>query len=259
MTLLGLLGRKRVGKDTVADHLVQEYGYQKISMADPLKDVLRVLFLFGDEQLYGDLKEVIDERWGISPRQALQFVGTNIFRDCLGGLIPGIGNDFWVRRCEYGLQGGIQYQDYGSVLKNILQILFLFRIDQLDGELFDQVDKRWNVKPCDVLGFMDGLLNEKLEELIDGYWKKRNGMPCWCDVPERQLDRGAIVVADVRFNNEADMVHRLGGIVVKVDRDIPKEDTHISESGIDAMTCYDILIQNNGSLEDLYEVVGEIV
>jgi len=35
--LIGLIGRKRAGKDTVADVLVAEYGYTKVAFADPLK------------------------------------------------------------------------------------------------------------------------------------------------------------------------------------------------------------------------------
>lgn len=96
MNIIGITGRKYHGKDTVADYLVSEYGFTKISLADPLKEVCKILFGFSIRQLYGDLKEEIDPRWGKSPRQILQFVGTELFRDHIDKLFPGIGENFWV-------------------------------------------------------------------------------------------------------------------------------------------------------------------
>lgn len=37
--LVGLIGKKRAGKDTFARVLVEEFGYRRIAFADPLKDV----------------------------------------------------------------------------------------------------------------------------------------------------------------------------------------------------------------------------
>ena len=39
--ILGLTGYSRVGKDTVADHLVRNHGYEKIAFATPLKRITR--------------------------------------------------------------------------------------------------------------------------------------------------------------------------------------------------------------------------
>lgn len=41
--LIGLGGRLRSGKDTVADHLVSRYGFIKIGMSEPLNDALLTL------------------------------------------------------------------------------------------------------------------------------------------------------------------------------------------------------------------------
>ena len=43
MTLLALCGYARVGKDTVADFLVREHGFTKVSFATPLKAILHDL------------------------------------------------------------------------------------------------------------------------------------------------------------------------------------------------------------------------
>jgi hypothetical protein len=97
--VVGLMGKKGSGKDTVADYLVARHGFIKLAFADPLKLICRSLFLFSDEQLYGGEKEVMDERWGVTPREMMQVVGTDLFRKELPRLIPSLssGPSVWVR------------------------------------------------------------------------------------------------------------------------------------------------------------------
>jgi len=94
VSLVGIVGQKGSGKDTTADFLVSRYGFVKQSFATPLKDVCRELFLLSDEQLnHPEKKEAIDTRWGLSPRQMMQWMGTDVVRAQLG-------IDFWVRRMD---------------------------------------------------------------------------------------------------------------------------------------------------------------
>lgn len=75
--LIGICGHARHGKDTAADVLVAEFGFRKMSLADPMKDACRIIFpTWTDAHLYGDLKDVVDPAYGISPRHALQSLGT---------------------------------------------------------------------------------------------------------------------------------------------------------------------------------------
>lgn len=62
-TLFGVSGFAGSGKDTMADYLVENYGFKKISFAKIIKDVCRMVFGFTDEQLYGKLKEIPDQRY----------------------------------------------------------------------------------------------------------------------------------------------------------------------------------------------------
>jgi hypothetical protein len=116
--IITLSGNKRVGKDTLADHLVNDYGFVKISLADSLKDVTRSLFkLFyninlSNQELYGDDKDKIMFGIGkltnndpdgimvykgnicrgckrVSLRQFLQIIGTDIGRKY-------IMDDIWI-------------------------------------------------------------------------------------------------------------------------------------------------------------------
>lgn len=74
--IIGFAGHARHGKDTCADVLVKRYGFHKRALADIMKESLRVMFGWTDRHLYGDLKDVVDPVYGISPRHALQEFGT---------------------------------------------------------------------------------------------------------------------------------------------------------------------------------------
>lgn len=79
--IIGITGPARSGKDTVADRLVKMFGFQRYGFADPMKKMLAVGFGLTEEHLNGGLKEVVIERFGKSPRQMMQTLGTEWGRD----------------------------------------------------------------------------------------------------------------------------------------------------------------------------------
>lgn len=91
--IIGVSGKKRSGKDTVANHLETKYGFTKMAFASPIKWAAEDIFGFNERQLYGDLKEVEDSLWGFTPRWAMQMIGTDLFRDH-------IAKDIWIRRLK---------------------------------------------------------------------------------------------------------------------------------------------------------------
>jgi ribonuclease HI len=93
--LIGLVGPRRVGKDTVADIILKYYPFIKTAFAEPLKQACRTIFRLTDEQLYGEAKEQVDPRWGVSPREILQKVGTELFRDYMPQVLP--IKDVWIQ------------------------------------------------------------------------------------------------------------------------------------------------------------------
>lgn len=74
--LVIITGSKRHGKDTLANHL----GYTCLKLAEPLKIVCQNLFGFSQEQMETDLKEEVDAVWGITPRAAMQYLGTDVMQ-----------------------------------------------------------------------------------------------------------------------------------------------------------------------------------
>ena len=108
LKLIGICGKKFSGKDTMADHLVKKYGYHKLSLGDPLKQALQVIFGFSDTQLWGSEKEQFDFFWQITPREIMQSVGTELFRVHFGQLYPHIGGEIWVMSLQHHMEQLIQ-------------------------------------------------------------------------------------------------------------------------------------------------------
>lgn len=74
--IIGITGHARHGKDSTADIVVKRMGFQKYALAETMKDACRVIFGWDDRYLYGDLKDVVDSVFGVSPRHVLQSLGT---------------------------------------------------------------------------------------------------------------------------------------------------------------------------------------
>ena len=60
-----------------------------------MKEAIKPLFLLDDEQLYGAKKDVVDSRWGVTPRQIMRYVGVDTLMYNLDPLIYGIGQNFY--------------------------------------------------------------------------------------------------------------------------------------------------------------------
>ena len=163
--LVGFTGKARSGKDTAADFT----GLDKYSFATPIKDACKAIFDWDDEHVNGPLKEVVDPKYGVSPRQALQTLGTDWARDT-------INKDIWLIRAR------------------------------------------------------------------------------------TVLEHGNVVVADVRFDNEAELIRELGGIVIEVVGKHSSENVreHDSEMGV-SLGLIDHTILNDGTLEDLESQINTIM
>lgn len=93
MKLLAISGWIGCGKDTVAEYLIKNNGFNRESMARSLKDAASAIFNWDREMLEGatpesrEWREKADPWWSeklgysISPRLALQNIGTELFRE----------------------------------------------------------------------------------------------------------------------------------------------------------------------------------
>lgn len=86
--IVGVCGPKFSGKDTSAAVLVRNHQFLLCSFASFLKEACRSIFMLSHDQLHGDKKETVDPRWNVTPREILQKVGTDLFRDRLSEVLP---------------------------------------------------------------------------------------------------------------------------------------------------------------------------
>lgn len=79
--IIGLVGRSRVGKDTVASFFEGTHKVRRL--AQPVKDACKVLYGWSDVEVESAVKEQVDPRWGVTPRFAMVHL-TQSMRQCMG-------------------------------------------------------------------------------------------------------------------------------------------------------------------------------
>lgn len=95
------------------------------------------------------------------------------------------------------------------------------------------------------------------------------GQNAWVDLWKQRwhdLGQPSVVVADVRFQNEVDVIHKCGGIVLRITRGPYSGKLHFHENErMDAvhdsertneLRNIDHHIENNGTIPELYEELG---
>jgi len=96
--LVAIRGRMGSGKSAVAEYLVREHGYRVLSFAAPLKRACAELFELTERQVTDSAaKAEVDPRYGATPREILQKMGTEVVRDQFPALFPAIARgEFFV-------------------------------------------------------------------------------------------------------------------------------------------------------------------
>lgn len=185
---IGLIGRKRSGKDTAALHLVQSRAYTRLAFADPLKEMALALDPF----------VCADEMDGAAVR--------------LSELVREIG---WERA-----------KDEHAEVRRILQ---------RTGQTVREYDSDFWLRPMR---------------------RKLNTAERW-NLP--------VIVADVRYPNEADMLRQRGFRLVRIIRPSDAAMTmaemraamHESETALDDYDA-DVTIRNTGSIADLRAAISAV-
>ena len=128
--VLGLSGYARTGKDTVANILVEQYGYTRMSFADPMRDALYALnpivgLAGSDYNEEVDLSYVIDtvgwdnykeSPWGDEMRALMQRLGTEVGREQFGAT-------FWIDQAMHRIPDGAKAVFADTRFKNEAQAI----------------------------------------------------------------------------------------------------------------------------------------
>jgi hypothetical protein len=92
--LIGLHGKPRSGKDTLAAHLIKKFNLLRYGPSVPVKDGTAAMFDIPREYLDDDSKkDTYDPYWKMTYREMAQKVGKESSRDVFG-------EDFWMRHVQ---------------------------------------------------------------------------------------------------------------------------------------------------------------
>jgi dephospho-CoA kinase len=107
--IIAITGLKCSGKDAAADYLGKNFGYKNVKIAGNLKQIIKLMFNMTKEHVDGKLKDVVDERWGISPRSAMQFIGTDVMQYKIQEIMPNIKRNFWLQQFLLSIEESQKY------------------------------------------------------------------------------------------------------------------------------------------------------
>ena len=166
--IICLVGLKGSGKTTIANYCSEYYGFKCIAIADPLKELVKNIFTLTDEQVHDHLqKEELDIRWNRTPRQLLQWFGTDVMRNNF----PTYWTDQLIEKIKNSdgniLISDIRFEAEVDAIKTIFQDVYIWKIircnDVIDYHSSEDYAKCAN---ADVTLNNDGTITS-LHHLID--------------------------------------------------------------------------------------------
>ncbi len=132
VVVVALCGRRRAGKDTVAEHLCRAHGFLHVKLSRQLKDGVACFFGFTPEQVDGDEKDEVDPRWGVAPRAALQWLGTDVMQHRIAELLgPGFLRRFWATQLAHSMAAVPGKSDEGCRRFVVSDVRFKHEVDVL--------------------------------------------------------------------------------------------------------------------------------
>ncbi len=250
--IIGIAALARSGKDTVASMLLKHSDVTTYALADPLKIGCQVLFGLTDSETWDDnFKEKEISHWGWSPRRFFQTVGTDWLRE--------LNPEHWLQRADLALnyaisndsdKSKIDLSDPRAPLKLAVQAIFgISQEEAWNPLLLDNKNEFWGMSPNQMIDFIHNQVCSEFEN----FYSLRSERPV--TLPSRTIPahgkNDVVIIKDVRFENEANFLRNHGGTIWHIKRDKAlKVISHASEMGI-KVKSEDIVIHNNGSLEDL--------
>lgn len=206
-TLIGIVGNIGSGKTSTAS-ILKRYGFQEYSFADPLKQIGKI-FNFSDKQLYGTQEDKLEIHpyWGVSSREFLQKLGTDVFRDFVPTILPSF-QDPWVKLfiSTYSKEkkntviSDVRFQSEAKVIKELGGILIRTKRDnkvlsENKKETVHASEQEINSIVCDyeidnnVLSFdmVEAKLREIIKPTVDILYQ--NTIKLMCDTKDISIRR----------------------------------------------------------------------
>lgn len=166
---------------------------------------------------------------------------------------------------EYFIKQGYIKYAFAGPLKKACKEIFMFTEEQTEGDDKEEYDDRWNISARKVFQrFGTEIFRERLSEFYpemenikQNFWTYR--FKIWYHNQLNINKDVKIVVTDVRFDNEVEIIKELGGIIIKVERkNVDDKDQHKSETSMGKIK-YDYLVKNDSNIKNYYKKLSEIV
>ncbi len=127
---------------------------------------------------------------------------------------------------------------------------------QLYGNWKETIDPEWGLTPRQMLQLIG---TDALRDVVHkDFWV----IPMRRKLKAHMKNNVSVVISDVRMENEAQLVKECGGILIKVERankDKISGPQHKSELELEEYTLWDYVIDNNGTLEELYKNIDNVM
>ena len=149
---------------------------------------------------------------------------------------------------------------FASPMKRMVAVFLSsqgFSQEEIQDLLTDGKNDRLPTLGVSVRHLMQTLGSEWGRECVDpAVWLRS-----WERTTDRYMAAGnPVVVPDVRFPNEAQLIHRKGGEIWRIDRiSAVRPNDHLSEGLLDGFTGFDAVLKNNGTEIELERVVADLL
>lgn len=164
--IIAFCGPKRCGKDVCARFVSDTYGYGHVKFASGVKEMVQVLFGFTEDQCEGPEKDTVDSTWGIRPRDAMQFMGTEVMQFKIQDLLPNVGRLFWANQlfARHGTHNlvisDLRFVHEAKMIKTVSSSSLIIRIHNPSVEAFHgdahMSEHEHKSIPCDATLINDG-------------------------------------------------------------------------------------------------------
>ena len=150
---------------------------------------------------------------------------------------------------------GYNHVKISSKLKSIIKVAFDLTNDDLESCKKDTINKDLDVSPRVLMDFFGThVFQYELNKVMPNIGRKY-----WINDLMKKWKNDPIVISDLRFHHEVDEIQKNTCIIMRVNRASVGTDTHlVSEKEISELKV-DYELDNNGTLEDLYNQIDVIM
>lgn len=156
---------------------------------------------------------------------------------------------------------GFHQMAFANPIKEALKHLFCLSDTQVHGDQKETPDPFWNVTPRELMqkfgtDIMRNHASSLIPEIGPHFWTTRLKY----EYETRFEPFGTpVVISDVRFPNECQLIKNMGGFIIYVHRpSLHSTDTHSSETSVSQQDA-DFIIENNQDLSHLYREVDQLM